>query len=489
MKPRRAMWLLIGLVAIWLVRPWLHPLIMVVVISPLKMLFALLFVVIMWRLVRQLGPIKTVRRSPANYTLQATHPLSASKTIWILATLFILIFGMSIESQLRLTRTAATISYTERGTLPQFSPLRLTPKFVAERYAHDSFQSPQEHLGDSQIALIDHKLQRVFPRLPDGALLYFIRSLSGFVTVETDTLDRTVTIDDQSFRYSEGVGTFDNLYFRLNLKRFFVTYSSEPTYLKDDTGQWVTVVPFITYKGLLIPVPTWGGVMVVAGSGTITEYTPQQAANIPYLAGNRLYPKELATYYAQSYAYKDGLLNNWFIHKDQSEVVQLPGDETVIHAPTTDGFKQLVVAEPYGRSYGIYKIFLFDATTGNREIVSYDQSTQLTGPVAAADYVKKEFPTYDWNAFILSEPRPLLINNELHWLLSIIPSDAAGIAATVVLNAHTNAVSKVTTAAELDALLAHGVTKTTAPVDQKSTILDRITNIQKELDELKTLVQ
>ena len=489
MKPRRTLGLVIALVLIWLVRPWLHPLVMLVVVAPLQLLFLLALIILIWQPLKSLGPIKAERTSLANYTLKATHPLSAKKTVWLMICIVALIFGMSIEHQLRLTRTADTITYQERTELPQFSPLRLTPKAVAERYAHDSFQSPQEHLGDSQIAMVDDKLQRVFPRLPDGALLFFIRPLSGFVTVETDTLDRKVAIDNQSFRYAEGIGTFDNLYYQLNLKRYFVTYSAEPIYLKNEANEWVTVVPFITYKGFPLPVPTWGGVMVVTSDGSITEYSADEVAAVPYLAGNRLYPKELSAYYAHSYSYKDGLLNNWFLHREQAEVVQLPGDETIIHAPTTEGFKQLVVAEPYGRSYGIYKIFIFDATTGQREVISYDQTTQLTGPVAAADYVKKEFPTYDWSTFSLAEPRPLIINNELHWLLSIIPNDAAGIAATVVLNAHTNAVSKVTTAAELDALLAHGITKITTPVDQKSTVLERISNIQKELDELKTLVQ
>ncbi len=489
MKSRRIIISIIVLCIAWLLRPWLHPLLMAVVIAPLKFILLLGLIVMIVSIIRRVGPIRTVRRSAANYTLEATKPLSAAKTVSALVLFAVIIVGLGIEDQLRIARTAATIDYQERTTLPEFTPLRLTPKQVAERYAHDTFQSPQERLGDSQIALIDNRLQRVFPRLPDGALLYFIRPLTGFVTVATDTLDRTVNISDQEFRYAEGIGVFDNLYYRLSLKRYFVTYSSEPTYLKDDQGEWITVVPFITYKGFFLPVPTWGGVMVVHSDGTIDEYTPDEAVQISYLAGNRLYPKELASYYARSYAYSDGLINNWFIHRDQSEVVQLPNDETVIHAPTTEGFKQIVVAEPYGRSYGIYKIFLFDATTGKREIISYTNDTQLTGPVAAADYVKKEFPTYDWTAFSLSEPRPLLINNELHWLMSIIPNDAAGIAATIFVNAQTNAISKVTTPAELQALLTRGIVQDDQPVDTNATLLDHINTMQQELDSLRELLQ
>lgn len=483
-------WIVIILIGLWFLRPFWHPILMPIVIEPLTFILSLAIVVMIVQVIRRLSPLKVVKQSPSSYTLAARHPMKAKTVLGYTLLLALIIIGLSLENQWRITNAARKVTFTERAALPDFQPLRLVPKQVASRYAHDSFQSPQERLGDSQIVLVDGKLQRVFPRDPDGALLWFVKKMAGVVTVETDTLDRTVSIKDQEFKYSDGVGVFDNLYYQLNLRRYWVTYSSEPIYLKNTTGEWVTVVPFITYKGFPLPVPTWGGVAVVTSSGDITYLTPEEAANTDYMKGNRLYPKELTEYYTNAYAYKGGLLNNWFLHKDQTEIANLPDDEPIIHASTTEGFKQIVVAEPYGRSEGIYKIFMIDATTGKREIVSFNINSQLTGPVAAADYIKKEFPSYDWNNLTLSEPRPLLIGGELHWLLSVIPNDSAGIAATVVLNAHTNAVQKVTTAAELNALLNSGIKKdSTTPVDKNAAIKEKINQIQTELDSLKALAQ
>jgi hypothetical protein len=410
-----------------------------------------------------------------------------------LAILIVVLFGLFLQSEFRYLITAKEVDYAKRDQLPTVQPVRLTPKQVAKRYADDSFQNPQEHLGDSQIVLIDGKLTRVSPRLPDGGILYLLKKMSGFVTVGVDTLERKVDISNQEFKYSEGVGIFDNLYYQLPLKKYLVDYSKEPIYLKDDLGQWVTVVPYITYHGFPFRIPDWGGVMVIKADGTINDYTPYEAQQISYLKGNRIYPKELVQYYSSSYAYRGGLINKWFIHKNETEIVSLPSDESTIHSATTEGFKQIVVAEPYGRSYGVYRIFIFDVTSGKREVIEYDQNSQLTGPVSAADYIKKSFPTYSWDTFLLVEPRPLAINDQLYWLLSIIPNDSAGIAKTVFLNAKTNVVTGVDTKEEIEKfLLGETVVSGTVsdqPADKQAEIKAKIEAIEKEINDLKQLVQ
>ncbi len=309
-----------------------------------------------------------------------------------------------------------------------------------------------------------------------------------------------MSIEDKQFKYSEGIGVFDNIDYQLLKKKYFVSYSSEPIYLKNDQGEWVTLVPYISYKSFPFRVPYWGGVMEVKADGMITNYSPEEAQNISYMKNNRLYPKELVSYYTDSYSYKGGLLNKWFLHKNQIETVGLQNSEKIIHASTTEGFKQIVVAEPYGRSYGIYKIFIFDATSGKREVIEYDQNSQLTGPVAAADYIKREFPTYSWDAFSLSEPRPLKIEGDLYWLLSIIPNDAAGIAKTVLFNAKTNKVTGFDNIETFNDFLKTGEvtpttpTATTQPTSVSATadnaqIKAKIDEIQNQLDALKNLVQ
>jgi hypothetical protein len=230
--------------------------------------------------------------------------------------------------------------------------------------------------------------------------------------------------------------------------------------------------------------------MIVHQNGTIEDLSTEEAVESSYLKGNRIHPKEIVRFYAHAYAYRSGLLNKWFLHENQTEVVSLPGDEDVFHVPTNEGFKQLVVAEPYGRSYGIFKIFMFDATTGRRELIEYDASTQLTGPVAAADYIKKEFPTYDWNIFSLSEPRPITIAGDLYWLLSIVPRDAAGIASTVLLNTRTNAVVNIKSESDLRSFIQAGtpppeVNKTDSRIEAER----KIEEIERLLQDLKKLLR
>lgn len=492
-KSRRLVWLVLLLVAAYFLRPVLHPFLMPFVISPLKAVLIIAILFALGSVTATFRALKTKQIGPGNYTLYAPNGFPWHKFSVSLVAILIILFGLMLENSIRFYMTSRQVDYTVKADLPEFDPLRLTPKQVARRYAEDTFQNPQEHLGDSQIINQDGKIVRIFPRLPDGNILYFLNKMSGFVTVDVDTLERKVEIANAEFKYSEQVGIFDNLYYRLHLKKYFVTYSSEPVYLKDEGGAWVTAVPYMKYRGFPFTVPYWAGVMIVQADGTMTDYTPEEAAALAYMKNARLHPKEIVDFYTHSYSYKGGLINKWFLHKNQIEVVNLPSDERLIHVSTNEGFKQMVVAEPYGRSYGIYKIFLFDATTGKREVVEYDQTSQLTGPVAAADYIRKTFPTYSWDSFSLSEPRPLKINGELNWMLSIIPNDYAGIAKTVIFNAKTNKVVGFDTEAELDKYRNTGVVEvepTTTPTipTNADALKQKIETIEKELGELKNLI-
>ncbi len=500
-NPRSLIWIVILVLLIWLFRPFFHGFYMLFVVSPLKGILIVALIAGVALLLKKFGKITMVPTGMQNYTFKASNQVSPLIISGYIVFLILIFVALNFESEIRYLLTAKQVTYEAKVDLPNFEPIRLTPKQVAKRYAADTFQNPQEMLGDSQIVMVDGKLKRVFPRLPDGGILYFTNKLNGFVTVEVDTIDKKVAIEDKEFKYSEGIGIFDNLYYQLKLKKYGVDYSSEPVYLKDDSGNWLTAVPYIGYKGFPFRVPYWAGVMLVDAGGYISDYTPEEAQNISFLKNNRLYPKELVNYYTDSYAYKGGLLNKWFLHKNQTETVALPGSEKIFHVSTNEGFKQLVVAEPYGRSYGVYKIFIFDATTGKREIVEYDQNSQLTGPVAAADYIKREFPTYSWDAFNLAEPRPLKIGKDLYWLLSIIPNDAAGIAKTVLFDAKTNKVAGFDNAASLDTFIKNGAVVTgsavpeikinepAATVDKSAEIKAKIDAVQKQLDELKEIIK
>lgn len=488
--------LIVLIILAFIVRPFFHPFLMPFIVSPLKAILIIGILGAIISLVMTFRVLKAKQISPNNYTFYAPNGYPWKTFGVSIIAIIVILFGLGLESSIRYLITSKQITYESRTDLPKFEPVRLTPKQVAARYASDSFQDPQEYLGDSQIIIDkDGNLKRVFPRLPDGGILYLIKKLSGFVVVDVDTLDRKVSIENQEFKYSEGVGIFDNLYYRLLQEKYFVNYTSEPVYTKDENGDWVAIVSYMKYRGFPFTVPYWAGTMIVRSDGTIGDYSPDQAQALPFAKNLRLYPKELVDFYTESYSYKWGLINKWFLHKNEIEVVNLPSDEKIIHVSTSEGFKQMVVAEPYGRSYGIYKIFFFDATTGKREIIEYDQNSQLTGPVAAADYIKKAYPTYSWDTFVLSEPRPIKIKENLYWTLSIIPSDFAGIAKTVFFNAKTNDVVGFDTEEEIDKFIKEGVaelpspTQTTTETSSNQEVLDKINSIEQQLQELKGLVE
>lgn len=498
-----------ALIVIWLFRPWFHDVIMSLYVHPLVPVLwvvALGLAIPVWRWgLRQLKD--NSKRAGAYWGTCATVFIIG----FVLISIISAVVG-SFEGDLRYAKAAKELEFSTRTTLPTMQPVRLMPKQVATRLAEDAFQNPQEYLGDSQIALVDGKLTRVFPRLPDGLYLALTRKLTGFVTTDVSRLERDVAIEDSTFTYAEGIGVFDNLYYRLYLEKYFVDFVPEPIYLKDDQGEWVTVVPYLTYHGFLIRTPAWGGFFLVYPDGRMEDHPPADAERISWLRGNRIFPKELARYSTESFAYRKGLLNYWFIHEDQTEIADpaLGVDQTTAaeqgipvgevmpyHIATDEGLKQFLAAKPAGASYGVYKIFLFDATTGALEVIEYPTDSLLTGPSVAADYVRRQFPLLDWSSFYLSEPRPATVQGQLYWLLSIVPNDAAGVSKTIFLNAATNEVHEFNTTEEISAFLTGAtvpVAPTTQPTESSTDAVDpaalraRLDELQRSLDALKELV-
>lgn len=476
-------------VFVWIFRPWFHGSLMGIYKHPLTFILPLFLIgyFIMF-VARFVGLSRNPDgRSPQSVKSAGIH-MTGLMGLIILSTII-----YSTESDISHFIASKQISFASRTTLPEINQLRLLPKQVATRYGHDSLQNPQEYLGDSQIVMVDGKQERVFPRLPDGGLLFFVNKLNGFVTVDASSLDKKAEIIDQKFVYSEGIGVFDNIYFQLYKKKYWIDFVDQPIYLKDpQTQKWVTVVPYIQYKNFPIRTPYWGGFMTITSDGAITDYKPEDAQTLSLTTGNRVQPKEIARFYTESYAYRNGLLNYWFIHKDQPEIDEVNYGDQPFHISTQEGYKQFVVTRPTGSSYGIYKIFIFDATTGKQEIIEYPQSSLLTGPVAALDYAQKEFPEIDYNNFMLDEPRPITSKGRLYWLISIVGSNSAGIAKNVVVDAQTTKVTNFQSEKEIMDFVNSGKA-IEAPVSTPAKpttddIQNKIKSIQDELEQLKSSI-
>lgn len=475
---------------VWIFRPFFHGTLMGIYKHPLTFIIPILIIFNIYLFIRKIIK-QSVVLGDKSYQTNKTLGFSGL----VVVGLFILSSIISsTETDISHYIVSKNINFIPRTTLPEIDKLRLLPKQVATRYGEDSLQNPQEYLGDSQIVMVDGKQQRVFPRLPDGGLLYFIKKLNGFVTVDASELDKKAEIINQEFTYSEGIGVFDNIYYQLYLKKYWVDFVDQPIYLKDpQTQKWVTVVPYIKYRNFPIRTPYWGGFMTVTSEGVFTDYKPEDAQTLPLTQGNRVQPKEIARFYAESYAYKNGLLNYWFIHKDQPEIDESNIGDQPFHISTQEGYKQFIVTRPTGSSYGIYKIFIFDATSGKAEIVQYDQNSLLTGPVASLDYAQKQFPEIDYNNFFLDEPRPITSKGRLYWLISIVGSNSAGIAKNVVVDAQTTKVTSFQSKQEIEDFINSGKVLNTPVVEAKTDttedIQNKIKSIQDQLEQLKSSIK
>ena len=139
---------------------------------------------------------------------------------------------------------------------------------------------------------------------------------------------------------------------------------------------------------------------------------------------------------------------------------------------------QFVAVEPYGESFGVFKIFFVDAVTGKVDIYELDDTKTLTGPNRVISFARSQFPTIDWSTSLIIEPRPYIQNNELYWMLSIVPKDYAGISKTVFVNAATNKVTE-------EVIYGTSLTQSNTSSIDTQTIEQRIAQVEQALAALK----
>lgn len=238
-------------------------------------------------------------------------------------------------------------------------------------------------------------------------------------------------------------------------EKFFAHHTNQ--YYVLDGEELLGVVPYISY-GFSFPVmvPRWGGVLVVHPDGEVENLSPEEAVRDGRFEGERLYPEELARRVGDVWKYRNGYWNTWFAHENEARIPQIdasgeqaaPDQETAATSqgtsanempfliPTGEGPQWFSAAEPYGRSFSMYRGIYVDAHSGEVTYFKPDTGSALIGVNKALDYAKATFPNYQWgqNAVIL-EPRPVVKNKTLYWMTTITNADKAGVNQTVMVNA------------------------------------------------------
>lgn len=460
--------LIFFLLLVYFFRPWFHEFFMLFYTHP-SIVFALLFALISLFLFMK----------------------NKKKIAYTAVAIVIFCFIVASFNDLIVQRyIVSDTTYHLINELPDASKARIVPLAVAERYAKDSLQKSREKMGDFDFVNINNTLIWTSPRVPDGFILYFTQKVQGVMTVDAEKSSRNTKMITKQLEIGEDIGITDNIYWKL-YKECYLMELGEIYYIIED-DDILTIAPVIKYKFKFpVMVPYFDGVYVVDSEGKIKKYSPSEIQNIEYLKNNRAYPENLARIYVESYQYHLGIFNAFFLHKDQIEIADVYGQHNrqPFLMPTEQGLKWIIAAEPYGESYGIFKIFLVDAVTGKIDMLEMDEDKTLTGPVMVVDYVRKHFPMIDWSRFTIIEPRPYVVNGKLYWMLSITPIDFAGISHTVFVDAETNNVFSFQTDDAVMQFVSTGkVIKEEKEQDKGPSTQDLINDIEEKLDELKKIL-
>lgn len=373
--------------------------------------------------------------------------------------------------------------------LPDSTEVRILPKAVARRYLEDSLQKSREKIGGLDIVNIDGKPVWTAPRVPDGIVLFFTQKVNGLMIADITKSDRTTKIETQTLNIGEDIGILDNIYWNLFKKRYFIDIDEIYYIIHEEKIK--TIAPVIAYRFKFpVMIPYFAGVFVLDADGSIQFFTPTETKVAKIFENNWVYPESLARLYVDSYKYHLGVLNAWFFHKDQIEISDVYGqaNRQPFLMPTVDGLKWIIATEPWGESYGVFKIFLVDALTGKIELIEMNEDKTLTGPVRVISYVKKKFPIIDWATASVIEPRPYAIDGKLYWELSITPRDFAGISYTVFVNSLNNEVLAFENDKGVYAFVK-GEAIVEVNVTEEVSVQDKIKQIEDLLSELKELVE
>lgn len=343
------------------------------------------------------------------------------------------------------------------STYPRFLPFGVGAKFAAVKV-----QDSRHHIGDLD-PLLDSsngEMNFVGPRVPTGLWNQLTGQMDGFEVVYPNGQVSTI---HQAMKYGEGMYFRDNIAWPLRRTHYTVDLPEYYYVLQDD--EVLALAPYVRYVYRFpVRVPTWGGVFVIHADGQIEDLSPEAAMADSRFTGQRLYPEDLAKRIGRAWAYRNGVINAWFVHKDQTEVPTIADEDNQMPylLPTGEGPEWFIGMEPYGPAYSIFKMLFINAHTGEIGLHEIAPESGITGPNAAISFVKAKFPGYTWygqggdeacGTMLAVEPRPLIRDGVLYWQLSITTKDYASVTLTVLANGKDNSVIYFNNLAELQRFL------------------------------------
>lgn len=218
---------------------------------------------------------------------------------------------------------------------------------------------------------------------------------------------------------------------------YFTTEPDDVYYMHNDQGQMVQVVSLITWTGWLFPIPRFGGVIVVP-SGDIsagevvtrdligfgTYISPEDCAKYKYLDDQNLFSEKITRLYAESFSYRKGIYEAKFTKKDAIEIPNIAEvnneypfvsdyDWSQTNVKTPNGLYHYIPLEPSDAVNTSLSLSLFMRSDGKGKIYYYDHTKVkdgLSGVTSVLGIAKKQYPTYSWDHFHISDVRTYFPN-------------------------------------------------------------------------------
>lgn len=482
---------LVGLALLWVGRPLFHGLVMATFVRGLGLTVGVLLTIALI--------VNAARIDRADYC----KPLAERRSLlWpmvaAVAVTLLVVGAFTCYGTLLKRAVAQYANYNPAEMLVDASRPRLLPLEVAQRYGLDSIQESTVTVGGEwQPVLVDGKLTYVAPRVPQGDWRKLTDRPSGVVLVEAETAGRAVKTISQRMVYGEEMYLARDLRWQIWLREYAAELP-EVFYLQYD-GQWTACLPVVRYRGFFIRTPYFAGAWVVKADGSMKRLSRREAIDDQQIAASgRLYPETLARLTAEAYAYRHGIWNTWFGHRDQTEIndTDADGDGTANRQPyyrvTKLGGTWTTACEPYGRAFGL-KVVIETNMEGVTTVYQVPVDPPLTGPAQAVGYVKSALPTYDWSTMRLTEPFPLVLNGRLTWRVAVTTTEAKGVNITALVDASTNQVLTAKTDAETIALLTGQRPASSVPAtaeagssDALQLALQKLAEAQRALAEAQT---
>ena len=465
---------------VYLLRPAVHGFVYPIIYSPTGLLVGggtLVVAVGLWLA----PPLKTEGRQVDGGTLGLFLSDSAVLKLYLLGTIFgiavVIGFVYSVPAGMVAESTLAdrTMGDAERiDGLPEINAdnPRIVPRAVADVQTRGSTSYRTHRLGPSDIARMeDGTLAWSYAIEPDGFRNKLLSNQRGVLLSDMTRIEnRSIrAYDDQPFAVGEGMYLYRGAGWNLRSTDFLSQYYDDAVeFTHNGTAYMYYPKTGHEWQWLPIPhtVPVWDGGALISPDGTITHLTPAEAQESEILDGQRLYPLYNTEREMGSLGYRNGIINQLPVvgaHENEVEVAELPAgagnSQPFVVDFAGERMSYVTAMEPYGEdSRGLDEIFFVDATTGETRYFASEGET-LTGPERAMGIVRSADSQTGWgDNFVVVEPVPVFINDDLWWHSKVVPVDNTDISRNVFVNADSGeAVELGTTEAVRSFLAGEGV--------------------------------